>query len=72
MRVLVFVVLIALAALSVLSGRWSVALVIAATKSLLVAAEYMELRVAHPAHGAVFGAFTLALTALLAVLASSP
>lgn len=70
MRIAVYVALVALAAIAVASGSWTLALVIGATKALLVAAEYMELRLAHRAHGVAFGLCVGALTAVLALVAA--
>lgn len=70
MRAVVFVALVALALLAAFTGRWAIALGVAALKSLLVAAEYMELRLAHRAHGAAFGLCVVALSLSLWILAS--
>ena len=65
MRAAVYLSLLALTAIAVSVGNLRVALIVAATKALLVGSEYMELRRAHRAWGA---GFVLGLGAVLGVL----
>ncbi len=70
MRAAVYFSLLALTALALSLGSLRVALVVAATKALLVGGEFMELRRAHRAWGVGFalglGAVLSALTLLAA------
>lgn len=69
-RVGVYVALVALAIGSVASGRFAVAIALAAAKALLVGLEYMELRHAHRAHLVAFAAWAVLVAAVLGVVSA--
>ncbi len=66
-RLAVYVVLVALALASVVSGKIALALAIAGLKTLLVGLEYMELRHAHRAHLAAFVGWTVLVSVCLVI-----
>lgn len=68
MRVLTWVLLVALVSLAVWSGRPLVGFALAGAKALLVGAEFMELKHAARWHGATFGALVLLMVVLLGLL----
>ena len=71
MRFVTWLLLVGLSIAAVLSGHFGVAVVIAGTKTLLVGAQYMELRWAHRAHAAAFASAVLALVLVLRFLAGT-
>lgn len=70
MRLLTWLVLIALSVASVLTGQLKVALIIAAAKALLVGLEFMELRHAARPHAAAYVLFIGGVLLVLVVLTS--
>ena len=69
MRIVTWLLLVGLAIGAVVSGHFAVALLIAGTKTLLVGAQYMELRWAHRAHAAAFASAVIALVLVLRLIA---
>jgi len=68
-RFVTWLLLVGLAIGAVVSGNIAVALAIAGTKTLLVGAQYMELRWAHRAHAAGFAFGVIALVLVLRLIA---